>query len=467
MPAYLSPPPSWLVAALLALGAVVWGIVYLLRIAPVGAGYKAKAVCSALFVSGRDLAAILAEDVSADSYLILRMFRTRVDMDARTVTCSLLGLRPRTAAYREGLGCTLASTAPGDLSPKSLPRAAAPSGSSRPWPDGDAAPEEPSGRLADIIERAFTEPDPKKLRRTRALIIAHKGRVAAERYAAGFSERTPLPGWSMTKGVTGTLTGILVGKGKLSLGRKELLPEWRGAGDPRRDIALSDLLRMRSGLSFQEIYTDPLKDVTRMLFACPDAAGFAAAKPLSAPPGTRWQYSSGTSNILSRIIREAVDGSHEDYLMFPRRALFDKIGMTSAVMEPNAAGDFVGSSFMFATARDWARLGLLYLRDGVWDGERILPDDWVRYSTEPTPQSPDGRYGAHWWLKIPPELGGETEAARRVPADAFFAIGHEGQVLTVIPSRDLVVVRLGLSVIIDAWDHAAFLASVLDALPSA
>ena len=135
--------------------------------------------------------------------------------------------------------------------------------------------------------------------------------------------------------------------------------------------------------------------------------------------------------------------------------------MTTAVLEPDATGTFVGSSFMLASARDWARFGLLYLDDGVWRGRRILPEGWVRFSTTPTPQAPDGRFGAHWWLRCPDELGGATEAGRRLPAAAFHALGHEGQALTVIPSRRLVVVRLGLSIRIDAWDHAAFLDALL------
>jgi CubicO group peptidase (beta-lactamase class C family) len=221
---------------------------------------------------------------------------------------------------------------------------------------------------------------------------------------------------------------------------------------------------MRSGLAFSEIYSDPRADVMQMLYARSDMAAFAASKPLSAPPGTTWQYSSGTTNILSRIVRRTV--GEREYHNFPSHALFGPLGMNRAVIEPDAAGTFVGSSYMLATARDWARFGQLYLDDGAWGGRRILPAGWVRFSATPTPQSPDGCYGAHWWLKVPKELGGETEAASRVPRDAFFALGHEGQSLTVIPSRRLVVVRLGLSIYVDAWNHAQFIADVAQALPT-
>jgi CubicO group peptidase (beta-lactamase class C family) len=267
----------------------------------------------------------------------------------------------------------------------------------------------------------------------------------------------------MAKAVMSALVGILVGEKRLSIDGENLLPQWSGPGDPRAKITLDDLLRMRSGLAFAEVYSDPLSDVTRMLFAAGAAADFAAAKTLRATPGATWAYASGTTNIISRVVRN-VFARQEDYLAFPRRALFEPAGMSSALIEPDAAGDLVGSSFMYATARDWARFGLLYAQDGVLGGRRILPEGWVKYSRTPTPQSRDGCYGAHWWLRLSREFGGETEAARRIPADAFHALGHEGQVVTVIPSLGLVVVRLGLSVYVNAWDHAAFLAELLGAL---
>jgi CubicO group peptidase (beta-lactamase class C family) len=197
-----------------------------------------------------------------------------------------------------------------------------------------------------------------------------------------------------------------------------------------------------------------------MLFGTGDAAGFAAAKRLAAEPGTRWSYASGTTNIIARGLRHAVGGSDEDYLAFPRRALFEPLGMTSAVMEPDAAGGYVGSSFMFATARDWARFGRLYLQDGVWEGRRLLPEGWVAFSVKPAPAAPGGVYGAHFWLGFD---GGSyaPSGTAGIPADAYHAIGHEGQFITMIPSRRLVVVRLGLAVGRGSWDHAAFLRRLL------
>jgi hypothetical protein len=439
---------------------VIAAIRHFLRVAGVGAAYKAKTLCSALFVSGLDLDPNRADEVSSDAYRLMRLFPARADRDSKTVTASFFGLRERSAVWRPGLGATLA------FSP--LPTAPAPPAPllpiepSRPWPEGEAPAHSPSAAVGRVLDAAFSEPDPKRRRRTRAIVVVRGGRLAAERYAPGMKPGTPLNGWSMAKSVLGALIGTLVAEKKLSLADKNLLAVWRGPGDARAAISLEDLLRMRSGLRFTEKYSDPLSDVTRMLFDGGDAGGFAAARPLEHPPGTHWQYASGTTNILSLVARRAL--GEDSYRAWPRRSLFDPLGMTSAIFETDASGTFVGSSFLFATARDWARFGLLHARDGVWNERRLLPEGWVRLVTTPTPQAPDTRYGAHWWLKLPKELGGGGAADARLPADAFHALGHEGQCLTVIPSRGLVVVRLGLSIDITAWDHARFLADLLDAL---
>jgi CubicO group peptidase (beta-lactamase class C family) len=431
-----------------------YAVRYFIRLAPIAAGFKAKVLCSAVFVSGRTIDPRSTPDTSEDNYRPLRFCGTKIDVQRRTVTCSWWGLWRRTAIYRPGLGATLALQAP-VFEPDPLQKSGC-----TPFPR--AIPEMGSDPITEIVESAFTEPVPRKRRRTRAIVVVHDGRIVAERYAEGFGHDTALPGWSMTKSVVGALIGILVGEGRLSLDATSLIPEWRGAGDTRAAITLEDLLRMRSGLAFSEVYSDPRADVTQMLYARADTAAFAATRPLAARPGTTWQYSSGTTNVLSRIMRDAL--GDREYHAFPARALFDPLDMRSAVMEPDAAGTFVGSSYMLATARDWAAFGQLYLDDGMWEGRRILPTGWVAFSSTPTPQSAGGRFGAHWWLTIPSDMGGETEAASRIPVDAFFALGHEGQTLTVVPSLRLVVVRLGMSIYIDAWDQARFIADLCGAL---
>jgi CubicO group peptidase (beta-lactamase class C family) len=438
--------------------AAAWAFFRLRRIAVVGAAYKAKVLCSIVFGSGRSVDPQTLEEVSADSYRPLRLFRSRVDREARTVTARLWSFPSRTAVFLDLAGATLDFDPGGGRLPIAQP----------PMPPDEAetavvdmpwSVSEGSAELDRLVAGAFREPDPGRRRRTRAILVAQDGRIVAERYAPGFDEATRFPGWSMTKSVLNALIGILVGEHRLSLTDRALMPDWDGT-DPRASITLHDLLRMQSGLAFSEVYEDLRSDVIEMLFNRADTAAFAANRPLAAQPGTAWNYASGTTNILSAIARRVI--GEAGYPSWPRRALFAPLGMTSAIIEPDASGTFVASSFMLATARDWARFGQLYLQDGVWERRRLLPPGWVRYSTTQTPQSPGLVYGAHWWLGLRPELGGGTAAASRIPRDAFFAVGHEGQVLTVIPSLRLVIVRLGLSIHIDAWDHASFLSGLVD-----
>jgi CubicO group peptidase (beta-lactamase class C family) len=434
-------------------GAALWALPRFWRVIAIGSAYKAKVLASLVFGTGRAIDPRRAPEVSSDSYRVMRLLSARVDRDNQSITVSFLGLRPRTSVYDTGLGATLIH---GDVRPPQRSP-----GESRPiddavWPVRASGP-----AMSACLDRAFSEPDRSRLRRTRAVVVLQDGAIVGERYADSFSETTRFSGWSMTKSVLSALIGVLVGEGRLVLKSRELLPEWRPP-DPRAAITLEDLLRMRSGLRFSEVYEDLSSDVIEMLFNRADAAAYAASRPLEAPPGTTWSYSSGSTNILSRIARTIV--GEDRYVDWPRRVLFDPIGMSSAIMERDGSGTFVGSSFMLATARDWARFGQLYLQDGVWKGTRVLPEGWVRFSTTPTPQAPDGMYGAHWWLKLKPEIGGGTTAAARIPSDVYFAVGHEGQTLTIIPSRKLVAVRLGTSIYIDAWNQAAFVEDLLNAI---
>ena len=445
--------------ALLAAATVAVGMAFVGgRVGLIASGMKAKAICSGVFVSGRSSDAVGREDLAAYGSRFLDAVTARVDPEGRLVTASLLGFGEHRAVFRPGLGCSLvpnkiepgalaAQTAGLDLTPRAAP----------PLPV-EALSGDRGARLAQAVQGAFAEPDASKPRRTRAVVVLHDGRIVAEEYAPGVTPDTPLQGWSMAKSVIGTLVGILVREGKLHPAAAAPVPEWKAVGDPRGAITLDQLLRMSSGLAFAERYGDPFADVMEMLFAAPSAGGYAVGSTLEVRPGAKWQYSSGTSNVIARALATAF-ASPADYLAFPRRALFDRIGMTSAVLEPDAAGSFVGSSFMYATARDWARLGLLYAQDGLWDGKRVLPEGWVEYSRTPAPAAPAAQYGAHWWLKLEP-----SAANGRLPADAFHAAGHGGQFVTVVPSRKVVVVRLGLALDRGAWDQPAFVAQVLDAL---
>jgi CubicO group peptidase (beta-lactamase class C family) len=463
----------WIAAAVLVLLAAiaVWQGPRLYRTALLGSGFSAEILCGGVFVSGRDPDTVRSEDLTGPGYELLRYFQTSIDAGTKSVTASAHGIAPQTAIFRDGLGCTLidgkteaelrAETA--GLFPEQVPPAR-----DALWPDGERV--DLDARSADVdgdaldraVAAAFAEPDPAHPRNTRALVVVHGGRIVAERYAPGFDAQMPLIGWSMTKAALNALIGLRVKDGKIALSDANLMPGWRKEGDPRRDITVGNLLQMSSGLEFDESYGDPLADVTQMLFVAGDKAKFAASKPLIHPSGTYWDYASGTSLILAGILRGSFD-DERDYLRYPRERLFVPLGMRTALIEPDATGTFVASSLMYASARDFARLGLLYLQDGVWQGERILPEGWVAYTVTAAKHAPDQSYGAHMWLKLPLSEGyGEPP----MPDDAYYFLGHEEQIVAVVPSRDLVIVRLGRTMEGGKWDHARDLAPIVGAFPA-
>jgi CubicO group peptidase (beta-lactamase class C family) len=463
---------SWIKRVLLVLGAAIllllayggYRLYQFSKTWPIGAGLAAKILCSSVFLSARAPEDVLQEEL-AD---MAGFLRTDVDYERKQVEAAL-GPVKRRAIYREGLGCTLVANdgqavgAPIAAEAVSLPDA--------PWPEGDLVllddvpPEVDQAGLAAALDSAFAEPDPDRLRKTRAVVVVYDGRIIAERHADGFSADTPMHSWSMAKSVTSALVGIVVGQGKLSLEEPASVPEWSDPSDPRRDITLDQLLRMSSGLEFGEGYGTSTSDVSIMLFNSRDMAAFAASKPLEAEPDSVWHYSSGTTNIMCRMIRDAVGGPHQEYLEFPRRALFDRIGMRSAVFEPDASGTLVGSSHVYASPRDWARFGLLYLQDGVWQGERILPEGWVAYSSTPSPTAPLGRYGAHFYTN-PADAAERTDRTWPDLPEFYYASGLEGQKVVIIPSHNLVIVRLGYTEDPEAWDMGALVGDVLKAVPS-
>lgn len=303
------------------------------------------------------------------------------------------------------------------------------------WPEGKLPPDCDRARLAALCDHAFAPAPPADLAETHALVVIHKGRLVHERYAPLYGPDITCPSWSMAKSITHALVGILVGDGKIDISKRADVPEWSDASDPRNAITLDLLLRMSSGLKFTEEYLpDQPSDVIEMLWGkgAEDTGHFAASFPLIHEPGKFWSYSSGTTNIVSRCAAHAAGISGDDFAAFMRTRLFDVLGMTSAIPKFDDAGTFIGSSFCFCTPRDFARFGLLYLRDGVWNGKRILPEGWVDYARTPTWQQPNdqGRYGAHWWL----DLAGPG---------SFSANGYEGQFIFVVPDRDLVIVRNG------------------------
>ncbi|HWA62270.1 MAG TPA: serine hydrolase, partial [Caulobacteraceae bacterium] len=296
---------------------------------------------------------------------------------------------------------------------------------------------------------AFAEPPKGPQRATKAVVVVKDGRVVAERYAPGYGPATPIQGWSMTKSVTNALVGVLVRQGRLDMNAPLRLAAWSKPGDGRAAITPDNLLRMASGLSAgQSLYSDwkgAFDLSSQMEFDQADMAAFAERARLVAPPGARWAYADANTLLLSRQVRDAAGGDAAHTLAFARRELFDKLGMKGAILEFDAAGTPIGSSHMWAPARDWARLGLLYLDDGVVGGERILPEGWVDYAARQTPGSEAYGYGAGWWTNRGRGVAVERRVRAGMPADSFMARGSLGQYIVVIPSERMVIVRMGLS----------------------
>lgn len=424
------------VLADLVLAAVV-GLAGWLYFAPpelirVGSAYSAKIVCSNVFLAGRDAAQVLGDDVQSPGHPLLRLMRVEVDAGSRTVTAALLGqFGAGIAVARDGLGCTSVPdqnvTAARAIA---LPAEAIPAEAGGLWPQGHGVEAAAEPALNTILDdAALTGPG------MRAVVVVKNGRIIGERYGEGFSAGTPLLGWSMTKTINAAIVGTLIKAGKIHLDAAGLLDAWRN--DERARITLADLMAMSSGLAFNEDYGD-VTDVTRMLFLEPDMARFAASKPLEGGVGQTFNYSSGTGAILSRLWQDAAGG---DALAWPRKSLFQPLGMTSAVLEADESGTYAGSSYLYATGRDWARFGQFLLQDGVWDGAELLPAGFVSWMREPAPAS-GGEYGrGQLWLRGP----GGPGAGPVLPADTVWLIGHDGQSMAIVPSKQLVVLRLGLT----------------------
>jgi CubicO group peptidase (beta-lactamase class C family) len=424
------------------------------RLAGVGGAFTAKYLCSAVFVGGRDPDEVARVDIPAFRSAVLGLVDWRVDAATRSATADIFSFGRREARYRPGLGCTVAI----DGAPVTVPaNGPVTAGATNAFPPAEPTPP----ALEKVVEAAFSEPDPARPRRTRALLVIHRGRNLAERYAPGYSAQSRFIGWSMSKSVTSTLVGILVAQRRLALDAPAPVPEWANPADPRHAITLDQLLHMSSGLEFDEDYHSPLSDVVWLLYGTGNGAAFAAGKPLTAAPGTTFHYASGTTEILSRLVEETAG---EPYPRFAERSLFAPLGMTGALIEPDAAGTPMGACCVWATAHDWARFGLLYLHEGLSHGQRVLPAEWVAYSRAPAPAATEAEYGAHFWLRIPPPYRIEPGRPQLLPADAYHAVGRGGQFVTVIPSRELVVVRLGLALDPAAWDHEAFVHDLLAAL---
>jgi CubicO group peptidase (beta-lactamase class C family) len=415
-------------------------------------GFSAKSLASGHFVDNRSLKMIESGDNDID---LIDLAKNTINDTEHFATASVYGLKERKAIYREGLGATLINEDFDISKPYKVPKRTK-LVNNLPFPYGNIEPNGMNSVFATIdyaklkktVANAFDKKGIKD-KRTRSVLVIYKDQIIAEKYDVGFDKNSKILGWSMTKSITGALFGVLDKQGKFDINTPAPIPEW--ANDERKNITTNNLLQMNSGLEWEEDYTK-ISDVTKMLFQAEDMAQSQIDKPLIGKPNNTWNYSSGTTNLLSGILRKQFK-THQEYLDFWYSALIDKIGMNSMIIETDMAGNFVGSSYGWATTRDWAKFGLLYLHKGNWNGEQILSENWVNYSATPTNNS-NGAYGAQFWLN-------KGDKFQNVPSDLFYCSGYQGQMVAIFPSHDLVIVRMGLS---SEFDLDTFLSDIVGSL---
>ncbi len=438
------------------LAMIIVAVIYAWPRLPIITAFAAKGMCSCVFIADRDPESVANQDLA---FFPISLAKTKVNYDDKSVTASLLGIVKRKAIYRDGLGCAVVVDIPEeDIRNQSLPAIPelAYEPETSPWPLGDLLPDTlipglDYNKLEQVVAGAFDEPGNEPFKKSQAVVVIYDNIIVAEKYAEGFDMFTECLGWSMAKSVTSALVGILVKEGKLGIYETTGIDEWQN--DERSTIILNNLLHMNSGLQWIENYFD-LSDVTRMLYMRGDMYEYAVGSPLIYEPDSVFYYSSGTANIISGIIRETT-GDDDTYHSFPYIKLFHRIGMGNTVFETDPSSTFVGSSYCFATPRDWARFGMLYLNNGIFEGDTILPDRWIKYTTTPANGS-DGRYGALFWLHDQNEFPD-------VPEDMYFCDGFKGQRIFIVPSKKLVVVRMGYSM--ENMDMNEFLSNIIATLP--
>jgi CubicO group peptidase (beta-lactamase class C family) len=442
---------------LVLLAALAYGIYYCWLSFPIISGYSAKNACSCAFVQARTKESINKEELGS---FPLSIGSIEINYKDSSVTGTVLGMAKRKAIYRSGLGCTLVN----DLSEAAVrsqkfivPTVGNATDSF--WNETATIDSLSFNKVRwdDAISTAFQQQYNNKPVLTKALLIVYKNKVIAEKYAPGYDQNSMFLGWSMAKSVTGSLIGILTKQGKLTPAQPAPVSEWQQEKEGRKQITIENLLQQTSGLKFKEDYSS-YSSATNMLFNKGDMAGYVESLPLKAKPGTVFYYSSGNTNVLSGIVRSTV--GEENYHGFPYKELFYKLGMYHTLMEPDASGTFVGSSYIWASARDYAKFGMLYLSDGVWNGERILPEGWVKKTTTAPAANHLKNYGYQFWLNGSGEANPSQKEFPQMPADFFYADGYGGQRIYIVPSLQLVIVRLGLN----KFDEQRFLSMLMDAV---
>ena len=433
------------------------------------AGYKAMITCSAVFVAGRPLEEIYSYEFSGlsdEDALALELPDPEIDRRSRSVAVAYSPqMPPRRSAFRQGMGCTQMPPGTTTKDIPTLPYVDMPMPPGDPahiaWPDGDVVAAGPLPATVDAealtraVESAFTRAKYRP-HKTIAVVVVYKERIIAERYAPGWDLHTQYRSWSSAKSIAATLVGIMIKEGKLRAEDAAPIPEWQSPGDARKRITIANLLHMSSGLQ-KDCETGGGCDSMAAYFRGANTLQVITDDELAHEPGTHWDYANRDTLLLVRAIKQVID-DEQAYLTFPRRALLNKIGMRDTLPEVDAYGNFLLSSQVYTTARDLARLGLLYLHDGVWKGERILPEGWTDYVAQPAPAKTLDEgwgYGAQFWL-----LGRDP----RVPEHTYTTAGARGQLSTIVPSRDLVVARTGVDPSGGNWDQIELVADVIAAI---
>lgn len=417
------------------------------RVAGVPAHFTSHQLCSAVFVGGLEPSQYYREAIEPKFGPLGKLIHYDIDRERREVRVSFAGLVNSRAIDDGPYGCRVIHSGDGvrvTRDKKNSPR----SQSSLPSIAGPDLVIPNSAALSEALDHAFAEPKSAPRRWTKAVLVLHRGEVIGERYAPGVTPVTPLNGYSMAKSVTNALIGVLVRQGKLNVDEPAPIAEWSAPSDPRHRVSIDHMMRMVSGISCGQSlhfgWWTVFDTDTHMEFDMPDQAGFAASRGLRAEPGSEWRYTNCNFILLSRIIRDAVGGDASSTRQFIERELFAPLGLEHATLEYDSAGTPLGTFHLLASARDWARFGMLYLRDGVSpSGQRILPEGWVDYSARLTPQSDEVGYGAGFWTQRGNSSGARKRVAAGVPADSFMAQGSQGQYMIIIPSEDLVVVKIG------------------------
>ena len=425
---------------------------------PIITAFAAKGMCSSVFLAGKTPDRVMAEDLS---FFPISLAKCTVDYEEKSVTARVLGLGKRKVVFREGLGSVIVLDKPEEELRADSYQIPDPgySQDTIPWPMGDVMPESlPEGvdykKLESILEEAIDIPGTEPFRKTLGVAVVYDNELIGENYLEGYDSYTKFHGWSMTKTVTGAMTGALVEEGRMDIKALAAIPEW--AGDGRKDITLENILHMSSGLEWVENYFT-ISDATVMLMQSDDMFSSITSCELAHEPGSYWNYSSGDANLLSGLIRSAI-GDVDEYHAYAYTRIFHRIGMLNTVVETDANGLFVASSFSYGSTRDWARFGLLFLNKGIFEGDTVLAPEWVEYMASEAPAS-GGTYGATVWLKEPDV----ENALVDVPEDIFFADGFLGQRVYVIPSKKLVVVRMGYS--LSNFSVNDFLRDIIATLP--